>query len=58
MSKPDSQTSNLREYRVVQTTTWYVRASDAEDAQDRVSDGMGDLAGTTYRVAVLPKPKF
>jgi ribosomal protein L16/L10AE len=43
----------MREYRVVQITTYYVRATDKDDAQDRVSDGMGDLSGTEYRVAVV-----
>lgn len=49
----NSEKRPIRQYRVVQITTWYVEATDKDDAQDRVSDGMGDLAGTEYRVAVV-----
>lgn len=39
-----------REFLIIQTTRWYVTASDKADAIGRVSDGLADLAGTEYKV--------
>ena len=39
----------MKTYRVVVTHVYLVEAESIEDAEDRVSDGMGDLAGSKYR---------
>lgn len=39
----------MNQYRVVVRHVYYVDAEDHEDAEDRVSDGMGALAGSDYK---------